>query len=53
VRREAENLTYRLERLAGQLAIGVVEWLEWLNEGSGLADHEVFVLEPGTRLHCS
>ena len=42
--REAENLTYRLEMLAGQLAIGVVEWLEHLNEGAGLADHEVFVL---------
>ena len=42
--REAENLTDRLERLAGQLAIGVVERLEGLNEGAGLADHEVFVL---------
>ena len=42
--REAENLTDRLERLAGQLAIGVVERLERLNEGAGLADHEVFVL---------
>ena len=42
--REAKNLTDRLERLAGQLAIGVVEWLERLNKGAGLADHEVFVL---------
>jgi len=42
--REAENLTYPLEMLAGQLAIGVVERLEHLNEGAGLADHEVFVL---------
>ena len=42
--REAENLTDRLERLAGQLAIGVAERLEALNKGAGLADHEVFVL---------
>jgi len=42
--REAENLTNRLERLAGQLTIGVVERLERLNEGAGLADHEVLVL---------
>jgi hypothetical protein len=41
--REAENLTDRLERLAGQLAIGVVERLERLNEGACLAEHEVFV----------
>ena len=42
--REAENLTDRLEKLAGQVAFGVVERLEGLNEGAGLADHEVFVL---------
>ena len=42
--REAENLTNHLERLAGQLAIGVVERLESLNKDAGLADHEVFVL---------
>ncbi len=41
--REAENLT-RLERLASQFAIGMVKRLERLNEGAGLADHEVFVL---------
>ena len=42
--REAENLTDHLERLAGQLAIGVVERLESLNKDAGLANHEVFVL---------
>ena len=42
--REAKNLTDRLEKLAGQVAFGVVERLEGLNEGAGLADHEVFVL---------
>jgi hypothetical protein len=42
--REAENLTDRLERLAGQLAISVAERFERLNEVAGLADHEVFVL---------
>lgn len=42
--REAKNLTDRLERLAGQLAISVVEWLEGLNKDAGLADHEVFFL---------
>ena len=39
--REAENLTDRLERLAGQLAVGVVERLEALNQEAGLVDHEV------------
>jgi hypothetical protein len=42
--REAENLTDCLERLAGQLAIGVVERFEQLNKVAGLADHKVFVL---------
>jgi hypothetical protein len=44
--REAENLTDRLERLAGQLAIGVAEHFKRLNinKVAGLADHEVFVL---------
>ncbi len=42
--REAENLTDRLERLVGQLAIGVAERFERLNKVAGLADHEVFVL---------
>ena len=42
--REAENLTNRLKRLAGQLAISVVECLESLNKDAGLTNHEVFVL---------
>ena len=42
--REAENLTDRLKRLAGQLAISVVERLKGLNKDAGLADHKVFVL---------
>ena len=42
--REVENLTDCLERLAGQLAIGVVERLKSLNKDAGLANHEVFVL---------
>ena len=42
--REAENLTDRLERLAGDLAINVAERLETLNESGALSDHEVFVL---------
>ena len=42
--REAENLTDRLERLAGELAINVAERLEALNESGALSDHEVFVL---------
>ena len=42
--REVENLTDRLERLAVQLAVGVVERLESLNREAGLVGHEVFVL---------
>jgi len=42
--RETENLTDRLERLAGDLAINVAERLETLNESGALSDHEVFVL---------
>ncbi len=42
--REAENLTDWLERLAHELAVGVADQLETLNESGALADHEVFVL---------
>ncbi len=42
--REAENLTDWLEQLAHELAIGVADWLETLNESGALADHKVFVL---------
>jgi hypothetical protein len=42
--REAENLTDRLKQLARELAIGVVDRLETLNESGALADHKVFIL---------
>ncbi len=42
--REAENLTDRLEQLAGKLAINVAEQLKSLNESSTLTDHKVFIL---------
>ncbi len=42
--REAGNLTDRLERLAGKLAIDVTEQLKMLNKSGALTDHEVFVL---------
>jgi hypothetical protein len=42
--REAENLTDRLERLVGKLAINVAERLETLNKSGALANHNVFVL---------
>jgi hypothetical protein len=42
--REAENLTDRLERLAGNIGRNVAERVEELNATGALADHEVFVL---------